>query len=463
MKDEISPRSGILDCEQGSATFYEENYNFRIMNNHPVENASTESHFAIIKKEKSHYSGVTHDGKLIAIYIDSFSIPPIKTFFNLHANIYAIQENNVCFPDWNKIDAIRFMGGTINQLFHLDQPPYKIIGDAIKPASPKPAFPFIISYGGLNITVAIGQMITQYHSQTDVSISGRNGYIDLRFSSPISFSDIPFHTEKIKSLISFLTFRRNIDFDKIILQKKLPTADVLWDSASVYFKELSTPTQKTVDNNICFEELDVTVSTLIDLIYNENTNNPFTFMGFIPTTDKESGRTTNDMIKSIVTCLECEIARLRGNDVELIKPDSKSETYLAEEKMLNSLKKELHSTIKGFQKNHHRFSKKTSDMLKGTIDHMTLADADKIYLLYSNYQNLICTLFRHLDIKPTREDIERLIIYRNKTTHGTQEVLDERIVTTAIHLVGLIYCMILHSIGLDDNDIQMLCMKCFLS
>lgn len=231
----------------------------------------------------------------------------------------------------------------------------------------------------------------------------------------------------------------------------------------MYFKEFSTPTQKAEDNNICFEELGVTISTLIDLIYNETTNNPFTFMGFIPTTDKEADRMTNDMIKNIVTCLECEIARLRGSDVELIEPDSKSESYLAEEKELNSLKKELRSTIKEFQKNHHRFSKKTSDMLKGTIDHMTLADADKIYLLYSNYQSLICKLFCHLDIKPTREDIERLIIYRNKTTHGTQEVLDERIVTTAIHLVGLIYCMILHSIGLYDDDIQKLCMKRFLS
>lgn len=32
MVDEISPRSGVLDCEQGGATFYEENYKFRIMN-----------------------------------------------------------------------------------------------------------------------------------------------------------------------------------------------------------------------------------------------------------------------------------------------------------------------------------------------------------------------------------------------------------------------------------------------
>ena len=40
MKDKVSPRSGVLDCEQGCATFYEENYDFRIMNSVPFKAAS---------------------------------------------------------------------------------------------------------------------------------------------------------------------------------------------------------------------------------------------------------------------------------------------------------------------------------------------------------------------------------------------------------------------------------------
>ncbi len=49
MKDKISPRSGILDCEQGNATFYEENYNFRIMNNIPFQNSPDANISAKIK------------------------------------------------------------------------------------------------------------------------------------------------------------------------------------------------------------------------------------------------------------------------------------------------------------------------------------------------------------------------------------------------------------------------------
>ena len=62
-------------------------------------------------------------------------------------------------------------------------------------------------------------------------------------------------------------------------------------------------------------------------------------MNFIPESDKNIDHMTNNMVKNIVTCMECEIARLRKDDVTLVKSDNKSDTYLAEEKLLASLKK----------------------------------------------------------------------------------------------------------------------------
>lgn len=462
MKDKISPRSGILDCKQGSATFYEENYNFRIMNNTPFQSSANANFFAKVEAENKYIHGVTHDGKLIAIYIGDSSVPTIETFSNFHTNLYAVQDHASCVPNWDQIDAIKFRDGTINQLFRFHQTPYEIVGDKIKESPPKPSYPFVIRHKGSDITISIGEAVRKISSPTDISISGKNGYIDLQFSTPISFSDVPFHIDKIKTLLSFLTFRSNVDFDEIILQKKLPPYGTLWDSAHVYSEELSTPTQKDESNNICFEELDHTLSPLMELIYNEAKNNPFTFMSFIPESDKNLDHMTNSMVKNIVTCTECEIARLRKDDVTLVKSDDKSDTYLAEEKFLASLKKGLLSTIKTYEKTQHKFSKKTNDMLCGSIKHMTLADADKIHLIYPKYQNLLCSLFDEFDIPPTIEDIEQLMIYRNRTTHGIQEVLDSRIATTARYLVGLIYCMILHSIGIDDNDLQKLCEKHFL-
>lgn len=463
MKDEISPRSGVLDCEQGSATFYEDNFDFRIMNSVPFKATSSNTEdFAKLAQEDKYFHGTTHDGNDIAIYCGNRTIPAIRTVANFHSNTYAIQTGNLGTCNWDNIGAIKFRGGTLNSLFFSTDSPYKFVGRAVQTSPPKLPFSFSFDYNGSCISVTSGNESCETYDLNRVELIGRTRYLTLRFSKPISFGEVPFHIEKIKTLLSFMTFRQNIDFDNIALHEKSSSHSFPLDTALVYSKGPLITTQKKPLNNICFNDLDVTISSLIELIYCEQKNNPFSFMNFVPANDSNSYSLTNDMVKGIVTCLECEIARLRGSDVELIEPDSKSEVYLAEEKELNALKKELHSTIKGFQKNHHRFSKKTSDMLKGTIDHMTLADADKIYLLYSNYQDLICKLFCHLDIKPTREDIERLIIYRNKTTHGEQEVLDEHIVAASIHLIGLIYCMILHSIGIDDRQLEQLCSRHFL-
>ena len=70
------------------------------------------------------------------------------------------------------------------------------------------------------------------------------------------------------------------------------------------------------------------------------------FLNFIPENDADLGRMTNDMVKGVVTCLECEIARIRGNNVSAAKPDDKSSEYIQEEQRLNSLIKELQKTAK---------------------------------------------------------------------------------------------------------------------
>lgn len=247
------------------------------------------------------------------------------------------------------------------------------------------------------------------------------------------------------------------------LQEKTSFPPLLMDTALVYSKGSSTVTQKKAPNNICFNDLDVTLSSLIELIYCEQKNNPFSFMNFVPEDDKGLGRVTNDMVKGIVTCLECEIARLKkSDDITSAIQDNKNDTYIQEELRLQSLVKELQKVAKDFQKKNGKFSKKTNDMICGRLKYMTIADADKVCLFYVKYQKFIRKLFDKFEIVPTEDDIQNLIIYRNRTTHGTQAVLDEHIVTTALYLTGLIYCMILHSIGIDDKNLEQLCSRHFL-
>lgn len=102
-------------------------------------------------------------------------------------------------------------------------------------------------------------------------------------------------------------------------------------------------------------------------------------------------------------------------------------------------------------------------MLMGTLKHLSLADADKINLLYDKYKHFLSVLFSDYNFTLEQSDIEALIIHRNRTTHGVQQILDNRLAMTAFYLIGLIYCMILHSVGIDDPQLKKICEKHFLS
>lgn len=464
MKDNVSPRSGVLDCEQGSATFYEDNFDFRIMNSVPFKaTSSSTKDFAKLAQEDKYFHGTTHDGNDIAIYCGNRIIPAIRTVANFHSNTYAIQKGNLGPCDWSKIDAIKFSGGTLNLLSASQDSPFEFVDDAVRTLPPKAPFTFSITHNNSPIQILIGECASETYGNDRIELVGRTQCLTLKFQAPISFGDVHFHIEKIRTLLSFLTFRQNVCFDEIVLQERTLPPGFLMDSAVVYSKEPPSPTEKDEFKNICFDELGDTIPFLVDLIYNEEKNNPFSFMNFIPKFDNGIGQVTNDMVKGIVTCLECEIARLKSLDnITSAIPDNKNDTYIQEEIRLQSLVKELQKVAKDFQEKNGKFSKKTNDMICGTLKHMSLADADKANLFYTKYQKLLCKLFERFKIVPTEDDIKNLIVYRNRTTHGTQDILDERIVVTALYLIGLIYCMILHSIGIDDQKLEQLCSKHFL-
>lgn len=103
MVDEISPRSGVLDCEQGGATFYEENYKFRIMNNVPFKATSSRTEdYSKLAQSNKYFHGTTHDGSDIAVYCGSRTMPPIRTVAIFSSNVYAIQKGNLETCNWKK-------------------------------------------------------------------------------------------------------------------------------------------------------------------------------------------------------------------------------------------------------------------------------------------------------------------------------------------------------------------------
>ena len=147
MVDEISPRSGVLDCEQGGATFYEENYKFRIMNNIPFKATSSRiEDYSKIAQSAKYFHGTTHSGSDIAVYCGSRTIPPIRTVANFSSSVYAIQKGNLGTCDWENIGAIEFSGGTLDSLFFPFDVPYEFVDGAVQISPPKLPFSFSFDY-----------------------------------------------------------------------------------------------------------------------------------------------------------------------------------------------------------------------------------------------------------------------------------------------------------------------------
>lgn len=112
-------------------------------------------------------------------------------------------------------------------------------------------------------------------------------------------------------------------------------------------------------------------------------------------------------------------------------PDNKSATYLAESDKLSSLIKELKKTICSFEEENGPFPRKTHDTLMGVFKHLTLADADKFYLTYEKYIDILRLLFFDTSSIPNREDIENLVIHLQPYNTWNTTNSDKRLCETA--------------------------------
>ena len=422
-----------------------------------------EKAFTLSLPDDGFLKGVTHDGHDIAIYCGSpekFGTLEIPSYYKIRTSTYIVQCGNQASCDWSHFEAIEFRGGTLNDLFTFSASTLANCPKSIESNTDFRCLSGTISTPYGNIKVTIGKIPHEHHGPDEYSFSNRTVYLQLLFSKSIKLNEIFHHIENVNKLIFFLTSHKNIIFDEMYLLKWHDECCQVFDDAQIFQEPSVTPVQKTPWHNLCFDELNGVVFSLLQLIYSNIPNNPFCFMDFLPSSPQDVGRMSTDIIHSIVTCLECELARVKMSNST---PDNKSTTYLAESDKLSSLIKELKKTICSFEEENRPFPRKTHDTLMGVFKHLTLADADKFYLTYEKYIDILRLLFFDTSSIPNREDIENLVIHRNRTTHGTQQILDKRLCETAFYLIGLIYCMILHSLGVDDTQLKKLCQKHFLS
>ncbi|MGN0619691.1 MAG: hypothetical protein ACI4J7_11790, partial [Ruminiclostridium sp.] len=347
-----------------------------------------------------------------------------------------------------EFDGIKFCGNTLNHVFDIDgmQINYKdgktiltYNDDSILYRVVTPDYSFdIAAYSLVKDSIGI-------HGN---SISNTETTLTLTFDKPQPLIKIFEHYNKMKDLLSFMTFRNNVGFDKIFLMKTHPILNRITDCAEIFIKNEDTITQKEIYSNITFSDLGNSLPNLLQMLYN-NDKKSMVSLGFIPESDEKAKLMTDTRIKEICSALEHE-AKLRTD----IKLDENTE--------LNELIERVKDSVKNFQDTHYLLSDDTYNLIFSSIGVWSQPLVEKLCALYHEYNKEMNEINRS-SINITDELIRAFVKYRNDITHGRHRVLNTDIAVTAHYLCGLIYFCVLERIGVSREKIRILCREKIIS
>lgn len=469
MKDPHAPRTGVLECEKGSASFYVDDFSFCIMNNvmKKVTNRFGETYNAAnflftLKKQGNFLIGSTNDGNSIAIYakdcLDNCSTSKcmFRTSTYVIQNAISTEQHDYLF------DAIELRGGTLNRLFsikylHVD---YSDSNYIIKEDSFE--LQGILNWNKQRVKITIGWGTTEHNQSRKVEISTNNPYFRFEFSVPVNLDEALMHVERARELMSFLSYRDNTEFDSICFQHKSFITDednfkheYYSDDAYAFINYGFSPTEKEPHECICFDDIKDSVFNLFPMFYDCSDYNPINHLGFITKSDKEANLISPFDIREIATFLECETKCVCK------KRDLKSKEIYDESKRLSLLLEKIKQVISEDEISNGPLPDSIQSQLTKRFNNVSLPNKSKDIALYESYQNIVggITPFHRKIIDPN--DIKNFRDYRNKETHGNYNLLNMDIGITALHLAVTVYCSILHRSGVSDQILIELCKKRF--
>ena len=412
--------------------FYANEYNFTFLN--------TKSEMITIEPESDYVFGETCNGNKIAIYARNAHIP-VGRCGNLRTVSYVVSKANAYDQDITYYDAVRFTGGTLNKLAIPQNVKHEFLDDGsevFRNNDDSREYTFLIGSSECKVTIFSS-------SSSSFGIAGTT-FVNDKINLEIEFSEkqplvsVYDHIAKVKELLAFMTFRKNVGFSEItLLQHEEMFDGNLMDLAEVFIKQDEDYTEKIIYENIGFDDLGEAIEQLLTIIYNSKDDKPGYVFGFIPEKDKDVNIMNNVKIKEICSALECELSHLKDiND--------------SEEANLQGLIKEVKKCVKEHRKGSAALSPKTYDLIFSSISHWSLSASDRIIQLYRRYEQEM-EILNPTERRITDEMINSFVKYRNKITHGNYRVLNFEIAITAHVLQGLVYCCLLKRIGIDEEKI----------
>ena len=466
MKDSVSPRTGILEHPDGSASFYGKDFDFHITNNHASRKKIYEkTDMYSLVPENQFLQGLTHDGHSIAIYVgetNTFSLQS-SVPFHLCTSAYLVQVSNIVGkPDWSYFDGIEFCGGMLNNLFSYRNISANYIpgGYTVKDDDYILNDSIDTPYG--NIDVSIGWFTTHNVKPKELTASQNTAYMRFIFKKPVSLEDAFKNIETARSLVKFMSYRDNVEFDSIYLLKRdmLDTPDGpienFYNDAQIFIQNDFTPSQKRPVDSICFDELGTHVFSLLHMFYESKSHNPLHFLEFLPSSDESAKWISSKHIREIAKFIECETCQSSQ------KRDQKSEKLFDDSVRLKNLISKFKQVLSQDESENGAFPENVHQHLERNLNKIAFPSRNSDFSLYEAYKNITYNVISDCQKFLTSDDIKKFRKYRNDETHGNYGLLNFNIGITGLYLVATGYCSILHRAGVDDATLEKLCNKHFL-
>lgn len=442
-------RTGIVSCDGKDFVFYLRDFQFCIIDpsKESIGIFPNGTHPRLSANADGLICGTTHQNKDIAIYAPDVNDKSIDGVCVLNTDHYWLRTSNL-LPTPREtdfvFDTIVFTGGTLLQTFSPNKLSIEFENKEILTKQQDDSISFEFQYNDSPCTVTISSKIIMGNSVGGVSISNTQVNLVMHFDKQQKVGDAFIHYKNICKLLSFMTFRQNVFFEKVSVwqtneDKSQQTASQ-WD---LYTK--STPYEPSKKSSllcISFSDIKDYLQPLLKIIYCNIERKPHYLANFIPSDDASYGRIDDNTIKSICSSLECEIAL---SDM----PEN------PEAKQLKELVDKVKEVVKAHQHGKNPLSPKSYAKIDGNIKHWGMATADQVEYLYNKHMNAVESI--PAVVKLGKDDISNFIKYRNDITHGSYRVGDKRIAQTAFALEGLVYCCILSRVGIPEEEIEKLC------
>lgn len=429
MNDSRSPHTGIIENKKNNVVFFGDKYLFTFMTS-SLDSIDGCEEVNVSSKDGFVY-GKTHDSKDIAIYVGN----SLRFFdkYIITTYMYVIQKYNN--EDMSKYTSIRFIGGVLNYLFSPDALKFSL--DSNKLEYKDDSKIFSIRKNGVEKIV-----LGSYVNQSALEIKNKDVYMEIFFENEQCLHDFMSSYKKVLDIMSIMTNRRNVGFEKIILIKKNRNSPLGYDeTADVFFRLDEDITKKDGFRFIPFSTLEGSFANLVNLVFDKDSEKLIPELSIIPQNDKRPLHVTNDLIRSVCSSLELEISFTDLPSVD------------EEKQKIDNLVFKIKSMIKDHRKTDERLSEDTYSLINGSMKNWSVTLANKIEALYQKFKpiiQIVCNNYLNDELISIKEFVK----YRNSISHGTALSPSRIIVHTTIALRILVFCSFFDRLGLSNDKIN---------